>query len=775
MIIPQNLLANAFVSISIMLVCTDAIGQCGIPSTLPTGLGPRQIATADLNNDNIPDLVVASNNTPAVQIHISNGKGGLLSTQEILGNGARYLELADFDLDGDVDIAILFTGLIAIFENDGFGLFSFAQQFGAELIQGDASIISFENGDLNGDGFPDFIGTRTTGFPAQGRLSIFLSDGKGGFHDEETVLIESGCSFLVIGDYNQDGNLDVATATLSLNIRFGNGDGTFQAPEQYGFGSNYLYLVASDIDADGDLDIATSSADDDQITIFYNDSGNFDQDEVVFEFGSGNFWLEIADLNNDSHGDLVVSRYHSSRSHIVLSNGDGTFSESMTIYSSGNQQFPGNTAIADLNGDAFQDVLVTCQNSNTLTIHYGLGEGQFETGQTDFIESSPVEGYSRMEAGDVNNDGHPDLVGADLGRLGILLSNGTGEFNVNDLTPIGIGDLALEDLNGDGFLDVVTQRSFDDSLRTYLGNGEGKFFGGNQSYAGAAGNFAIGDLNGDSIPDLLTARAISFGNGISVFIGLGDGQFAPVEHHTISGASSERFVASAELNNDEFDDAIVATNNEIYVLFGNGDADFSADVEFVAESDIGSLEIGDFNNDSALDIAVVSRNFETIVQIFINDGNGHFDFLTWYRFSDFDSSAKIHAVDLDVDGNLDLAIHRGPDLLMLYGSGNGSFYQPNDTYDFVGPPAPRQIRSADLNGDSVPELIVEKSPFLILQRSGCFLPGDINQDGVVDLLDVFPFVELLINGEFLAQADINGDGSVDLLDVDPFVGLLIGG
>lgn len=54
------------------------------------------------------------------------------------------------------------------------------------------------------------------------------------------------------------------------------------------------------------------------------------------------------------------------------------------------------------------------------------------------------------------------------------------------------------------------------------------------------------------------------------------------------------------------------------------------------------------------------------------------------------------------------------------------------------------------------------------------LMGDVNEDGVVNLLDVGPFVELIANGDFQLEADINGDGSVDLLDVGGFVLLLQG-
>lgn len=53
-----------------------------------------------------------------------------------------------------------------------------------------------------------------------------------------------------------------------------------------------------------------------------------------------------------------------------------------------------------------------------------------------------------------------------------------------------------------------------------------------------------------------------------------------------------------------------------------------------------------------------------------------------------------------------------------------------------------------------------------------FQLGDVNQDGVINLLDVQPFVDLLATGDFLPEADVNGDGDVNLLDVAGFVDLL---
>ena len=52
--------------------------------------------------------------------------------------------------------------------------------------------------------------------------------------------------------------------------------------------------------------------------------------------------------------------------------------------------------------------------------------------------------------------------------------------------------------------------------------------------------------------------------------------------------------------------------------------------------------------------------------------------------------------------------------------------------------------------------------------------GDVNCDGLVNLLDVAPFVDLLSSGGFSENADANEDGQVNLLDVAPFVDLLSG-
>ena len=63
--------------------------------------------------------------------------------------------------------------------------------------------------------------------------------------------------------------------------------------------------------------------------------------------------------------------------------------------------------------------------------------------------------------------------------------------------------------------------------------------------------------------------------------------------------------------------------------------------------------------------------------------------------------------------------------------------------------------------------------------AGCFDlcvfdPGDINEDGIVSLLDIGGFIDLILTDSFLCQGDFNGDGAVDLLDVQGMIDVLSG-
>ena len=86
----------------------------------------------------------------------------------------------------------------------------------------------------------------------------------------------------------------------------------------------------------------------------------------------------------------------------------------------------------------------------------------------------------------------------------------------------------------------------------------------------------------------------------------------------------------------------------------------------------------------------------------------------------------------------------------------------DDTFDFAIDP-----NASDDRGDTTEFSIV-------IDDLTTVLFGDVNGDGVVSLLDVQPFVELLTNGGYVLQADFNCDNVVDLLDVAPLINALAG-
>ena len=90
---------------------------------------------------------------------------------------------------------------------------------------------------------------------------------------------------------------------------------------------------------------------------------------------------------------------------------------------------------------------------------------------------------------------------------------------------------------------------------------------------------------------------------------------------------------------------------------------------------------------------------------------------------------------------------------------------------FIDPDGPTGI---PINADLVDLPTAFTGMAIKLESDSAVLKGDVNLDGVVNLLDVGPFIDVLSSGDFQAEADTNCDGSVDLLDVGPFVDILSG-
>jgi hypothetical protein len=334
-----------------------------------------------------------------------------------------------------------------------------------------------------------------------------------------------------VGDFNGDGIPDLAVLNGgdadggTVSILLGNGDGTFTpAPNSPSTGSMPNAMVVGDFNGDGNLDLAVVG--DGFVTILLgNGKGGFEfaPNSPITDYSAGA--VAVGDFNGDGKLDLVMSGPGNSVS-VWLGNGDGTFTPAANspVNLVNN---PGSIAVGDFNGDGKPDLAVTSQSS-TVSILLGNGDGTFRA-----APNSPValaSASNLVAVGDFRGIGTLDLVTLNiqeplttLNGISILLGNGDGSFSpaVNIPVPYAFsvveGGFAVGDFNKDGKPDLGvafnvesieypsgTQPAYS-TVAIMLGNGDGTFGAVAYSPAMAYGgidSFALGDFNGDGIPDL---------------------------------------------------------------------------------------------------------------------------------------------------------------------------------------------------------------------------------------------------------------------------------
>src|SRR5882757_7689783 len=194
-----------------LLVLLTAVSAVARPikfvdaNTFPSRMTqPTHVAVGDFNADGFPDFVVG-NNFNKVAVFLGNGDGTFTNSKvyTLSFYVTGFIAAADFNSDGKVDLAIVggdtVSNGLALLIGKGDGTFKAPHYFPTSAA---GSSIFPAVGDFNNDHKLDLYAG------GNGNGEVILGDGKGGFRDGE---MEPASGFSVaVGDFNQDGNLDVA-------------------------------------------------------------------------------------------------------------------------------------------------------------------------------------------------------------------------------------------------------------------------------------------------------------------------------------------------------------------------------------------------------------------------------------------------------------------------------------------------------------------------------------------------------------------------------------
>jgi sugar lactone lactonase YvrE len=324
--------ATATVTITILFGKGDGTFTAGptTPTTIVGELNYPMVAT-DLNGDGKMDLAILSYSVSQfenVATFLGNGDGTFAAPVSVTFNQTvnggdlipGSLIAADFNGDGKIDLATVGNyvnlGGVTILLGNGDGTLTLK---GTNLLpaQGFGLVAS---GDFNGDGIPDLIATVYYG---PHNAFVFLGKGDGTFVATSQFPLQDFTSSLVVGDFNQDGKVDVAIGyASSVEVLLGNGDGTFnQAPGSPLTGAG-LSLLAGDFNHDGKVDLA--GLDNYYYVIdLYLGGGNgtftpVSTTPVLNEYTYTPFSLVSADFNEDGVSDLAMLTGHAVTASILL-------------------------------------------------------------------------------------------------------------------------------------------------------------------------------------------------------------------------------------------------------------------------------------------------------------------------------------------------------------------------------------------------------------------------------------------------------------------------
>jgi hypothetical protein len=555
-------------------------------------------------------------------------------------------------------------------------------------------------------------------------------------------------------------------------------------------------IAMADLDGDGKPDLATANVGSDNITLFFQGSGNVFPSTPSATLTGVPLLVTLTDpysvkaIDVDGDGDLdVVSANHGSNNLVIWTQGSpGSFSA--VIPALGGLTAPSDVAGADLNGDGRMDLVAANTGANRLSIFFRNNLGGYPGSPSLSVGNASTGSPVSVAVGDLDGDGEIDLVSANqsTNNVTVFLQGAPGVFPAAPSAVLGGPGLtdgpvsvAVGDVDGDGRLDIACADETGNNLTVFLQSSSGGF-GATPTFtlAGAGSplqptHVELADVNDDGTLDLVSCNG---GNDISIFVFQADtGTFAsqPIVIGQNGSLSSPSSIAVGDADGDGHVDLAASNSagNDVSVFQQVGGASYAitpADLvlgDAITSTNPGGIAVVDLDGDGDLDIVTANEggNSLSIFEQLSPSIFGSSPAQVLGSATDTPGPRAVAAADLDGDGRMDLvsANRAGGTLAIFHQLGSGGFSASPDVVLGGGTlGAPTSIAVGDLDGDGRPDLVCANATannlsVFLQPASGGFAgvsPATIGSGATTKA----PAQVLVV--------DIDGDGDLDIVSAN---------
>ena len=349
-----------------------------------------------------------------------------------------------------------------------------------------------------------------------------------------SVVVPAGAAFHPI---TVAANGYSATSTTYFNVTFAGGGngfvaGSFAPKTDFDPGGGPRSVSSSDFDGDGLPDLVVSNGNENSITIHRNNSTGSNisfQSKVTLATGGTPRFEAVADIDGDNSPDIVVPNFGTNTISVFRNTsvaGSVSFASKID-FATGTA--PSAAAIADIDGDGKQDVLVVNNISRTISVF----PNNSTAGNINFgtrVDLPTAVGPWGITVGDIDSDGKLDIAVANsnsgAGNTISIFRNTSvpGAISVAPKIDLTTGTspryIAIGDLNADGKHDVVSVNAVSNTISVFRNTGTvgAPAFAAKTDYAtgGSPQQVLIADLDGNGKPDLAVDNSGS-SNSVSVY------------------------------------------------------------------------------------------------------------------------------------------------------------------------------------------------------------------------------------------------------------------